>query len=161
MVDFPLWGNELLQAIKSPDKMKMKKNGTCFTHVTLVYLDMLSLQNLSSLYRCVYVSVLEKLPSNYGGLLSRLLWVTYIAHFLSTVFHALHCSPVQWSPFTLTLWMTWLRCWLPSHHLYRLISCMAFPGSQLRHVYVYRLCYACSCYTICYIKLGLCYGSCI
>lgn len=109
MVNFPPWGNEFFKPIESPDKMEMKENGTQFTHVALVYLGLLSLQNLRRLYESVQVSLCFRSSA------LRLLWSPLqttagdlYSSPLSMVCHALYFSSTPWSSF------------FPTEHFYSL-----------------------------------------
>lgn len=91
---FSLWGNGLVEAINSLDKMEIKRM-THYLHVTLVYLHLLSLQNLSRLYDCVFLcfrnsalKVTWTSPQAPAGDLR--------AHFLSVFCHVLYCSSNPW-----------------------------------------------------------------
>lgn len=69
MVNFSLWENEVLQSNESTDKMEMKQKAHN-SNLILVYLILLSLQNVSSSTDVFkYASGSETLPLNYSGVL--------------------------------------------------------------------------------------------
>lgn len=136
MVNFQPWGNELLKPIESPDKMEMKENGTLLcmspwsTWACYVYKMWGGSTNVFK-----YVSVLDALPLDYCGVLSRLPQVTCIDH--SSVWFVMHFIVPQphdhlSSPHNiLTAWKSpqtnFLGCCLPGKyslcHLFTSVTC--------------------------------------